>query len=81
MNEKERYILLKQELQTIYDEREASSIASMVMEHITGQNRTDRLMTNHPLDEATLNEIAMIEQRLLQQEPVQYIIGDAFFIR
>lgn len=81
MDEKQRYIILKKQLQSIYEDREASHIASMVMEHVTGKNRTDRLMSNHLLDEKMEHRIAYMEQRLLQHEPVQYVIGEAYFYK
>lgn len=74
----ERYI--RQQLSNIYDEREAGNIANMVMEHITGYTRLDRIMKKE--DELTAAQSNILQQyihRLQQHEPVQYVLQEAWF--
>jgi release factor glutamine methyltransferase len=78
MNEAENWI--RQQLIAMYDEREASSIASMVMENVTGLARVDRLTKkDEPLVVQQLHHLTEIAQRLGQHEPIQYVLGECFF--
>jgi release factor glutamine methyltransferase len=71
---------LRQQLRTVYDEREATNIAAMAMERITGANRLERIKKqDEPLDVYQLHHLTEIEQRLLRHEPVQYVLGEAWF--
>jgi release factor glutamine methyltransferase len=71
---------LRQQLHAIYDESEAANIAAMVMEHLTKAPKAERLkMQDEPLNVHQLHHLTEIEQRLLQHEPVQYIMGEAWF--
>jgi release factor glutamine methyltransferase len=74
----ERYI--RQQLSDIYDERESGNIANMVIEHITGYTRLDRITKKE--DELTTDQTDILQQyiqRLLQHEPVQYVLQEAWF--
>lgn len=78
MNEAENW--LSQQLTAIYDAREASSIASLVMENITSLGRIDRLTKKEePLPVQQLHHLTQMAQRLAKHEPVQYILGESFF--
>ena len=71
---------LKEKLTLIYSKSEAENITELVIEHITGTNRSERIsdknkQLNESQDEALLKSI----QRLLQHEPVQYVINEAWF--
>lgn len=78
MSEAENWI--RQQLIPMYDEREASSIASMVLEHVTGLTRVDRLTKkDEPLVVQQLHHLTEIAQRLRQHEPIQYALGECFF--
>ena len=71
---------LKNELRTVYEEQEAANISSMVMEHVTGCDLTQRLLKKEePLVVSQLHHLTEIHHRLLQHEPVQYAIGEAWF--
>lgn len=70
---------LNKQLRTIYNEREAGNIAEMVLEKITGQKRVDRLKKDPELSEEMLGQFNQAQQRLLQHEPVQYVLGEAWF--
>lgn len=71
---------LRTALTGLYDGREAAWIARVVMEYHTGKNRTDLLL--HGSDEASPLLAGMIDEaraRLLAGEPVQYLLGEAWF--
>jgi release factor glutamine methyltransferase len=64
----------------MYDGREATSIASMVMENVTHLTRVDRLTKkDEPLGVQQLHHLTEIAQRLAQHEPIQYVLGECFF--
>lgn len=76
----EAEVWLRNELQHLYDEREAANIASMVMENTTGCSRMDRLTKKEqPLNVHQLHHLTASVQRLSAHEPVQYILGEAWF--
>ena len=62
-------------LTAVYDQREAQSVARMVLEMRFGLTLADVLCGQMP-DECDLRPI---QQRLLAGEPVQYVIGEAEF--
>ena len=62
-------------LTAVYDQREAQSLARMVLEMRFGLTLADVLCGQMP-DECDLRPI---QQRLLAGEPVQYVIGEAEF--
>ena len=62
-------------LTAVYDQREAQSVARMVLEMRFGLTLADVLCGQMP-DEC---ELQQIQQRLLAGEPVQYVIGEAEF--
>ncbi len=68
------------QLYEIYDNREAANIADLVMEHVTGWNKIDRILNKKvPLVQ---NKIELLEQytaELLAHKPVQYVLNEAWF--
>jgi release factor glutamine methyltransferase len=69
-----------QRLSTIYSTGEASTISDWVIEHIAGTNAPDR--HSGPGKELGTEQSAQLEQlleRLLTHEPVQYVLGEAWF--
>lgn len=67
-------------LTAIYDEREARAIASLVYEEWFGQNRTDICMGEDArMSDEQNGEAEKILGRLLRNEPVQYVLGYAYF--
>lgn len=67
-------------LRGIYDPREATLIADMVMEHVTGRPRTQRLL--HGSDSLTDGQVLAWRRcvdELLRWRPVQYVLGEAWF--
>lgn len=76
----EAEIWLRKELAGLYDEAEAANIASWVMEHLTGAPRLDRITrSNEPLRVEQLHHLTEVHHRLLQHEPVQYVLGESYF--
>ena len=67
-------------LTEIYDDREAANITELVMEHITRWSRIERITNKEvPLSFAQESLLSQVIQRLLQHEPIQYIINEAWF--
>lgn len=76
----EAEIWLRKELAGLYDEAESANIASWVLEHLTGAARIDRLTRrDEPLRVEQLHQLTEVHHRLLQHEPVQYVLGESFF--
>ena len=73
------YYLLKQ-LRTIYEEGEASQIMDWIMEKITGSIKTERMLyKNAALTADEEIQLKNYAERLLQHEPVQYILNESWF--
>src|SRR5689334_9850327 len=71
---------LRQQLESGYGPGESSSMAAMVIEHITGLSKGERLfIKDEPLDVHQQEYLAEVAQRLGKHEPVQYILGDCWF--
>jgi release factor glutamine methyltransferase len=69
-----------QSIRTEYEEREAANIAHMVVEHITGLNRLDRIVhKERALSEEQQQQLRQAITALLQHQPIQYILGNAWF--
>ncbi len=80
MNISESYHYLRDALTALYDQREAGSIADMVVEKITGLKRIDRLLKRE--QEFTSAQTQLLHQyrdNLLQHQPVQYVLQEAWF--
>jgi release factor glutamine methyltransferase len=71
---------LKYQLEILYEKREASQIANMVMEYITGIQRIDRIVEkDKKLSHEQRKQLDLKTNRLLNCEPVQYVLGEAWF--
>ena len=78
IGEAERY--LNKELIAIYDERESYNIADILIENITGFNKSDRIIKKtERLTEESENKLQSGIARLLKHEPIQYIVNKAWF--
>jgi protein-(glutamine-N5) methyltransferase, release factor-specific len=74
------YFKLAKQLSAIYDEREAANIADMVIEKITGKTKSQRIIDKEEmLPAGHLLRLQGYTKRLLQHEPVQYVVGEAWF--
>jgi release factor glutamine methyltransferase len=71
---------LQQQIQPVYGDGEAAAISSLVIEHITGLEKTDRALSKD-LTVTTIQaaEIEKLIPRLLAHEPVQYVLGESWF--
>ena len=64
----------------LYDDREAATIAAMVMEFVTGKSKMDRwLQKNELLYKEDLKSLEKYSKELLTGKPVQYVLGEAWF--
>ncbi|HEX2534491.1 MAG TPA: peptide chain release factor N(5)-glutamine methyltransferase [Chitinophagaceae bacterium] len=70
---------LSRQLEPLYGTGEASGIAALVMEHLTGHDRLRRRQEGAVLDAAAHRQLESFTARLLQQEPVQYVLGESWF--
>lgn len=67
-------------LVTLYDQREANTIADWVMERLTGEGRINRLLAKDQLlTTEQLAQLSSFSQQLAQHRPIQYILGEAWF--
>ena len=74
------YRELAKSLQSIYDQREASAIANLVMEHITGLQRVNRLIeASRDLSAEESHQLGLYSSQLLQGKPIQYVLTEAWF--
>ena len=80
MTTKEANRQLASQLQTIYDQREALNISDLVMESLTGKKKTERVISQESqLSIEQTRQLKKITDRLLQHEPVQYVLNEAWF--
>jgi len=71
---------LTQQLCSIYEKQEALTIANMVIEHITGLKRIDRIIhKNVSLNTIQQNQLNTFTKELLSHKPVQYVLQEAWF--
>lgn len=64
-----------------YDDREARAISQLLIEHITQYTKLDVLMhANDMLSEAQMQIYQAALERLQQLEPIQYVLGYAWFM-
>lgn len=72
--------VLTKELKDVYDTDELRNIIDLVLEHITGLPRIEQVKEKVPYLSCTqLEEIDSITERLKKNEPVQYVLGEAWF--
>lgn len=71
---------LIQQLAALYEPREAASITHMVLEHLTGMNKTDRMIHKHQeLSVEQEDRLLSMVTSLLNNRPIQYALGEAWF--
>lgn len=77
---KEAYHHLQQSLQPLYENREAANIADLIIEDITGWDRSKRVI-NHDaeLTYEQLQRFLLEKEELLHGKPMQYVLGHAWF--
>jgi release factor glutamine methyltransferase len=82
MTIEKEYKALLDPLKNIYEKREAANIADWVFEKITGISRLQRTTAKlTPLDSSTSRVLEAALLRLLNHEPVQYVLNEAWFYK
>jgi len=77
---KEAYHQLQQSIQPLYENREASNIADLILEDITGWDRSKRVIHHDALlSEQQLERYTQYKEELLHGRPTQYVLGHAWF--
>ena len=72
--------VLTKELNKVYDKDELPNIIELVIEHITNMPRAEQLKNKVPYLTCTqLENLDEITERLKKNEPVQYVLGEAWF--
>lgn len=67
-------------LDGLYDDREAATIAAMVMEFVTGKSKMDRwLVKSETVSDNHLDRLQHFTNELRTGKPVQYVLGEAWF--
>ena len=80
MNLRETSIYLKSQLTALYSDSEAEAISDWLLAHLFGQDRLSREnLKNQSLTTDQKFQLESILLRLLQHEPLQYIINEAWF--
>jgi release factor glutamine methyltransferase len=80
MNIQAAFTYIINSIAPIYEPREAANIAHLVLEHITGLNKLDRIVyKNRDLDPTQQTRLEEAVAALLQHQPVQYVTGTAWF--
>lgn len=71
---------LKEELKNLYPDNEIDSIASLVIEKITGRSRIQQIAGNDdPLSPWLTEKLTAVAAELKSGKPVQYILGETVF--
>jgi len=72
--------VLTKELKNVYDSDELRNIIELVIEHITNMSRAEQVKNKVPYLTCTqLEDLDAITERLKKNEPVQYVLGEAWF--
>jgi release factor glutamine methyltransferase len=80
MTMQEATYLLLNKLYTIYDKSEASQVTDWVLEKLTGSKKAERMIyKNETITSSEENTLKQYTERLLQHEPVQYVLNEAWF--
>ncbi|MFC0774867.1 peptide chain release factor N(5)-glutamine methyltransferase [Terrimonas alba] len=71
---------LRAKLQSIYENGEAETISEWIIESLTGIKRNDRIFQKDKLLNADQElQLKQWTERLLQYEPVQYVLNESWF--
>ncbi|GAC1704042.1 MAG: hypothetical protein NVS9B7_02920 [Flavisolibacter sp.] len=70
----------RSQLMDLYPQGEAHSICDLLLESITGLSKIDRIANGKgALNKTQQNQFVFYLHRLLQQEPIQYVLEKAWF--
>lgn len=68
-------------LSALYEQREAANIADLVIEHLTGQRKIDRITKKKFLiNDQQREKLGRMTTDLLANKPVQYVLSEAWFM-
>ncbi|WP_066830692.1 peptide chain release factor N(5)-glutamine methyltransferase [Rufibacter ruber] len=71
---------LAQQLEQVYEQPEARTMSEWVLEHFLQTNRFGLMQKRAgAASEILLEQVRQAQQRLLRQEPLQYVLGEASF--
>lgn len=71
---------ISKQLSSVYDTDELMNIADLVLEHVTEQTRTEQVKNKKAYLTCTqLENLDAIIEKLKKNEPVQYVLGEAWF--
>ena len=71
---------MTKELKNVYETDELRNIVELVIEHITNMSRAEQVKNKVPYLTCTqLEDLDSITERLKKNEPVQYVLGEAWF--
>src|SRR6188474_3469467 len=72
--------VLTKELKNVYETDESRNIIELVIEHITNMTRAEQVKNKVAYLTCTqLEDVDAITERLKNNEPVQYVLGEAWF--
>ena len=72
--------IIREKLSPLYPPSEVEGFTRLILEHVTGFNRLQmHLNQTEPLPEPKIMQIMEILNRLLTNEPIQYILGETEF--
>ena len=72
--------VLTKELKNVYESDESRNIIELVIEHITNMSRAEQVKNKVPYLTCTqLEDLDAITERLKKNEPVQHVLGEAWF--
>ncbi|MCA6482676.1 MAG: peptide chain release factor N(5)-glutamine methyltransferase [Chitinophagaceae bacterium] len=81
MTYREASTILTQELNHLYDSREASQLTDWVIEHVSGKKKSERLIAiSQEMSAEEIQKWKVIKKRLVQGEPIQYVLNQAPFM-
>ena len=81
MTYREASTILTQELNLLYDRREASQLTDWVIEHVSGKKKSERLIAiSQEMSAEEIQKWKVIKKRLEQGEPIQYVLNQAPFM-
>src|SRR6478672_9723294 len=76
--EAEHYV--KEQLQTVYEEQEASNITGLVLEQVTGLSKTETVWKREQeISEEAKQQLDLDIERLKKHEPIQYVMNKTWF--
>jgi release factor glutamine methyltransferase len=80
MTIQEATYFMMNKLRNIYPDSEVSQVTDWVMEHLTGSKKAERMLyKNSSITDAEETLLRQYAERLLQHEPVQYVLNESWF--